>query len=62
MLNYAYHFITSGMNNVERAQLDASLTDPSERDAAIARQNTEAMKQLAGFGIAPPPTRQKRDG
>jgi hypothetical protein len=53
--NLAYRTLTDGMSTVQIAELNAELAGPEEKEEMIGRQNVEAMKQLAGFGVGPPP-------
>jgi hypothetical protein len=57
--NLAYHTLADGKTTVQIAELDAQLSPPDKKDEMIARQNAEAMKSLAGFGVGPQPPRPR---
>lgn len=57
-MDLAYYRFTMNMDTTEKAKFDQALAPPEERDVLIGRQNAEAMKALAGFGLPPmPPAR-----
>jgi hypothetical protein len=58
LVNFAYYNLSHALDRAQKAELDAALAGPQEREKVIDRQNMEAMRQLGGFGlIAPPPRR-----
>lgn len=60
--NLVYFHFTDGRTAPQIAEFDVLLSDPTEKEDMLARQNAEAMKALqsvSGGGFIPPPRRIK---
>jgi hypothetical protein len=62
--NLVYHRLTEGKSAPQKAEFDAMLVSPADKEEAIARQNEAAMKQLMGGGVGfiPPPKKSNGHG
>lgn len=54
LVNFAYYNLTHQMNDLQKAEFDAALAGPEEREKVIAQQNMRSMQQLGQYGLRPP--------
>jgi hypothetical protein len=60
LCNLAYHQMIDGKSAAQIAEIDTLLTDPQEREMAVAEQNRIAMEALlSGPGMLGPPPRRR---